>query len=332
MTRRLSTLRRRLPHFARCFWRDATDPLRYAAETEDVHGTRLGRYYFLFDEGELKRGGSRDFYFDAQGIPVVPTQIQVEPPRMHYCPVAIGQYALAIFHGWLSSAREDDRRRFLRLADWFVEHQAEDGCWYVHADVVIYRLRAPWPSAMAQGRGLSVLARAWQDTGEERYIKAARRALDAFTRPLDQGGVTGSHEGLITYEEYPAQPPPHVLNGSIFALFGLWDMARVLPGDGRAATLFERGAATVEALLPQYDTGWWSLCDLYHLKAGFPRNPCTAHYHDIHIKQLKVLHAITGRESFATVAQRWAAYQQAARARLRAYAGKAVVIARRQFA
>jgi hypothetical protein len=34
----------------------------------------------------------------------------------------------AIFHTWLRSAREDDRRRFLRLADWFVAHQAHDGC------------------------------------------------------------------------------------------------------------------------------------------------------------------------------------------------------------
>jgi heparosan-N-sulfate-glucuronate 5-epimerase len=329
MTRHLSALRR-LPYFARRFWRDATNPLRYAAETEDVHGARLGRYYLLFDEAELKRGGSRDFHFDDEGIPIVPTNVDVEPRRMHYCPVAIGQYALAIFHSWLRSAQEDDRRRFLRLADWFVEHQAKDGCWYVHTEVMVYRLRPPWPSAMAQSRGLSVLARAWQSTGVERYIEGARRALAAFARPLEQGGVAGTHDERITYEEYPAQPPPHVLNGSIFALFGLWDMARVLPGDGHAAALFERGAATVETLLPRYDTGWWSLHDLYHLHAGTPRNPCTAHYHDIHIKQLTVLHAITGREPFAAVARRWAAYQQGTTGRVRAYAGKARLIARRR--
>ena len=70
------------------------------------------------------------------------------------------------------------------------------------------------------------------------------------------------------------------------------------------------GAATVEALLPLYDTGWWSLYDLYHLEATGPRNPCTAHYHDIHVKQLTVMHAITGRAAFRAFAGRWAAYQE----------------------
>jgi hypothetical protein len=123
-----------------------------------------------------------------------------------------------------------------------------------------------------------------------------------------------------------------VLNGMIFALFGLWDLARAQPDDARAARLFERGAAAVEALLPRYDTGWWSLYDLYHLEAASPRNPCTAHYHDIHVKQLAIMHAITGREPFGAFARRWAAYWNSSRGRLRAYAEKGAFIARRKLA
>jgi hypothetical protein len=327
----LSALRR-LPFFACKFLRDALHPLRYASNTDDVHGARLGRYYLVFDEEELKRGGSQDFHFDAQGIPVIPSYIDVEPRRLHYYPIAIGQYALAIFHTWLGSERQDDRRRFLRLADWFVEHQAEDGCWYADTDVPLYGLRAPWPSAMAQGRGLSVLTRAWQCTSDARYIESAGSALAAFSAPLERGGITDTYKGWITYEEYPAQPAPHVLNGMIFALFGLWDLVRAEPEDPRAAAIFERGAATVEALLPLYDSGWWSLYDLYHLEAASPRNPCTAHYHDIHIKQLRVMHAITGRDTFDGFARRWAAYEAGPGGRLRAYAGKAAFIAQRKLA
>jgi heparosan-N-sulfate-glucuronate 5-epimerase len=327
----LSALRR-LPFFARKFLRDFSDPLRYASNTEDVHDPRLGRYYLVFDEEELKRGGSQDFHFDAAGIPVIPSYIDVEPRRLHYYPIAIGQYALAIFHTWLGSGREQDQRRFLDLADWFVEHQAENGCWYADTDVPLYGLRAPWPSAMAQGRGLSVLARAWQCSSDARYIEGARRALATFSVPLERGGITDTCNGRITYEEYPAQPAPHVLNGMIFALFGLWDLVRAEPDDPRAAAFFERGAATVEALLPLYDTGWWSLYDLYHLEAASPRNPCTAHYHDIHIKQLMVMHAITGRDTFDDFARRWAAYENGVAGRLRAYAGKAAFVARRKLA
>jgi hypothetical protein len=329
MARRLSALRR-LPFFVRKFLRDLSNPLRYVGNIEDVHDARLGRYYLVFDEEELKRG--IDFHFDAEGIPVIATYVDVEPHQLHYYPITIGQYALAIFHTWLRSAREDDRRRFLRLADWFVEHQAPDGCWYAQTEVPIYRLRAPWPSAMAQGRGLSVLTRAWQCTSDEKYIASARRALAAFSVPVAQSGVTDTYDGRITYEEYPAQPAPHVLNGMIFALFGVWDLVRARPGGAQAAAIFERGAATVETLLPRYDTGWWSLYDLYHLEVATPRNPCTAHYHDIHIKQLTIMHAITGRDTFGAFARRWAAYQDDSQGRLRAYVEKAAFIARRKLA
>ena len=131
---------------------------------------------------------------------------------------------------------------------------------------------------MAQGRALSVLTRAWQCTAAAKYSESARRALAAFSVPIERGGITDTYDGRITYEEYPARPAPHVLNGMIFALFGVWDVVRAQPDEGHAAEIFERGAATVEALLPRYDTGWWSLCDLYHLEAATPRNPCTAHY------------------------------------------------------
>jgi hypothetical protein len=63
-----------------------------------------------------------------------------------------------------------------------------------------------------------------------------------------------------------------------------------------------------------------------------PRNPATAHYHDIHIKQLTVLHAITGRRPFEAFAHHWAAYQEGVVGRLRAYAEKAAFVARRKLA
>jgi hypothetical protein len=327
MARRLPAIRR-LPFFVRKLLRDFTNPLRYVSNTDDVHSTRLGRYYLVFDEEELKR--SIEFHFDAEGVPTIPSYVDVEPRRLHYYPITIGQYALAVFHTWLGSSRQDDLRRFLRLADWLVAHQAENGCWYAHTDLPAYRMRAPWPSAMAQGRGLSVLTRAWQGTEDDKYIESARRALAAFSVPVKHGGITDTYDGRITYEEYPAQPAPHVLNGMIFALFGLWDLVRAQPGDRRAAAIFERGAAAVEALVPHYDTGWWSLYDLYHLEAATPRNPCTVHYHDIHIKQLRVMHAITGRDAFDALARRWAAYQEGMSGPLRAYVGKTAFVARRK--
>jgi hypothetical protein len=329
MARRLPALRR-LPFFVRKFLRDLANPTRYTINTDDVHDARLGRSYLVFDEEELKRRS--DFDLDADGIPVIPTYVDVEPYRTHYYPITIGHYALAVFHTWLRSSQDEDLERFLSLADWFVEHQSQDGCWYAKTDVPIYRLRAPWPSAMAQGRALSVLTRAWQCTSDEKYLESARRALAAFSVPVERGGITDAYDGQTTFEEYPAQPAPHVLNGMIFALFGLWDLVRAQPDDARPAELFKRGVASVETLLPLYDTGWWSLYDLYHLEASTPRNPCTVHYHDIHVKQLKIMHAITGRDAFGALARSWAGYQEGPWGRLRAHAEKAAFIARRKLA
>ena len=49
----------------------------------------------------------------------------------------------------------------------------------------------------------------------------------------------------------------------------------------------------------------------------------------IHIKQLTVMHAITGRDAFA-LARRWATFQEGMSGRLRAYAEKTAFIARRK--
>jgi len=329
MTTRVSTLRR-LPFFARKLLRDAVRPLFYPVETGDVHGPELGRYYLVFDEAALRGGGTHDFRFDDDGIPAVPTYIDVERPRLHYFPIAISQYALAIFHTWLRTGSEEDRTRFLKFAAWFVDHQAEDGCWYAEPDVPVYRLPGPWRSAMGQGRGISVLTRAWQLTGEARHLEGAVRALGAFETPIAEGGIVGACNGHATYEEYPAQPAPHVLNGMIFALFGVWDLVRAGPDDGRARAVFERGVASLEALLPLYDAGIWSLYDLYHLEIPGPRNACTAHYHDMHVKQLRALHAITGRTAFATFAERWSGYQRRPTGRLWAYGRKLDFIVRRR--
>ncbi|MEM7505009.1 MAG: hypothetical protein AAF417_23505, partial [Pseudomonadota bacterium] len=149
MASSLSVLRR-LPFFAGKFLRDLSNPVRYPSNIDDVQDSELGQYYLVFDEKELTK--SIDFRFDARGIPTIPTYVDVEPRQFHYYPITIGQYALAVFHTWLRSSVDEDKQRFLKLARWFVEHQAQDGCWYAQIDMPTYQLPAPWPSAMAQGR------------------------------------------------------------------------------------------------------------------------------------------------------------------------------------
>jgi hypothetical protein len=51
-----------------------SDPLRYAGNTDDVHGARLGRYYLVFDEEGLKRGIGFHFRRRGDPSPMIPCQ------------------------------------------------------------------------------------------------------------------------------------------------------------------------------------------------------------------------------------------------------------------
>ena len=71
-------------------------------------------YYFLFNEKELLSGGSQDFHFDEKGIPVIPTYVDVDEERMHYFPISIGQYGLAIYHTYLDTSSKKDKKKIFK--------------------------------------------------------------------------------------------------------------------------------------------------------------------------------------------------------------------------
>jgi heparosan-N-sulfate-glucuronate 5-epimerase len=107
----------------------------------------------------------------------------------------------------------------------------------------------------------------------------------------------------------PSRPPHHILNGHIFALFGLHDYARST-GDARASELFEKGVDAVRKRLPDYDLGIWSKYSLNpHSGWRDHWNVAAPIYQQVHVDQLRFLHAITGDSIFEKWAARWDAQQ-----------------------
>jgi heparosan-N-sulfate-glucuronate 5-epimerase len=87
-------------------------------------------------------------------------------------------------------------------------------------------LKAPWYSALAQGQGISVLVRAHKESSDARYLDSARAAFESFRRPITEGGIAFTDEsGDLWFEEYIVSPPRHILNGFIWALWGVYDYA-----------------------------------------------------------------------------------------------------------
>ena len=303
------------------YLRPASGPLAFWYETPESNDAAfqrgIGQYYMTFAGKAEYRGP-----FDLAGVPLLDYRGDI---GRQYNPIAIAQYGLACFNHVRHDSRQRWRDAYLRAANWLTANLVPNvhgvPVW-THAFDWPYRqtLVAPWYSGLAQGQGLSLLVRAATDTGQTRYADAADRAFRALTLEVAAGGViVTDSEGRVWIEEYIVDPPTHILNGFIWALWGVFDYM-TWRGDASARALFERCVDTLEGNLSRYDAGFWSL---YELNDDGPAMLASPYYHRLHIVQLRVLERMTGRACFGAVAKRWAAYRSRRVFRVRALAQKA---------
>lgn len=276
----------------------------------------LKKYYLLFED-DPKRLNRLIRSFDEQGVPLNGTYIDVAESRLHYYPISIGQYALAVYHSWLNTGNNEKRAHFLLIADWFMQHAILDerlgAYWLTDVPKPEYDVWEPWKSGFSQSRAISVLCRAYLETGNRAYLELAEKALLPFCFDISEGGVSvDRHKGQTFYEEYVAKWPTRVIDGHLFCLMGLYDMVRTAEGEGKelAQRLFDEG---VEGLLRQilsYDLGYWlrfNRCE----KPGYPvDDPCTLGYLRLVVRQLQILSDISGRKEIIVYANRFARYDK----------------------
>src|SRR4051812_24779437 len=167
-----------------------------------------------------------------------------------------------------------------------------------------YALEPPWVSAMAQGQAASLFLRLG-DQPELGY----RALRPLFEPPL----LSETPEGPVL-QEYPTRPAAHVLNGWIFALFGLYD-ASVFESSGRAEqarSAFECGATTLAARIGRYETlGGWSRYDLYPHRLTHVASPF---YHALHVELLVALARLAPDRRIEAAAERFGAVSSWAKA------------------
>jgi hypothetical protein len=176
-------------------------------------------------------------------------------------------------------------------------------------------LKAPWYSALAQGQGISLLLRAYQTTGFSNYFDAAGLAFNSFLKSSDQGGITFTDDdGDLWFEEYVVSPPTHILNGFIWATWGIYDYF-LATKNTMAKDLFDKAVHTLEANIDHYDLGFWSLYEQSGTRLPMVASPF---YHRLHVVQLRVMHLLTGNKIFADYAERWQNYSTSRSKRTRA--------------
>ena len=290
---------------------------------DDFHSQRLGRYYYSFFPSYMQPE-THPPQVDEDGIPVndYTRKLLIRGVTGRtYSPLTVSHWALGAYDDWLCTGERKHHELFLRRADWLVENQVRKdgaGWWYYGVPWGMpYNVKPPWASAMAQGFALSALMRAYQQTSRVAYRQAAQYALKSFDVSVDEGGITSRDElGNVFYEEVPSQPPHHILNGHVFALFGLHDYHRST-GDSHASELFEMGVAAVRNRLPDYDVGFWSKYSL-NPSPGWRShwNIAAPIYQQVHVDLLRFLRVITGDQVFDRWAARWEAQQRTAAGRL----------------
>ena len=93
--------------------------------------------------------------------------------------------------------------------------------------------------------------------------------------------------------------PSHVLNGHMWALFGIWDYFRVTK-DVTAKRMFEDGMLALTKELPKYDLGYWSVYSQDNRVDMVGGN-----YQAFIIEQLRVLQSISSNPSLSSYIKRW---------------------------
>lgn len=294
------------------FWHETPE------ENSDAVIDALGPYYMSFRQKAEYPGP-----FDRDGIPLLDYRGTI---GQQYNPIAIAQYGLANYNQWKRTGDEQRRVRFMTVADWLVANlEINPGGLHVwnHKFDWEYRskLVAPWYSALAQGQGISVLVRAHESTGDAHYLNAAQRALVPMKRTVEQGGVQFiDREGNTWLEEYIVDPPTHILNGFLWALWGVHDFW-LATHEPSAKELMRACLRTLARNVDSYDAGYWSL---YEHSGTRMKMLASNFYHKLHIVQLRVTAKISGQDIFAKTADRWESYLRRGLNRKRALAYKSV--------
>jgi len=265
---------------------------------------RLGQYYMTFTDKTLYPGP-----FDQGGVPLLNYHGRV---GKQYNPIAIAQYGLGHYNLYKKNNSQKNLEIVIKQADWLVNNleKNKQGVWvWLHHFDWEYRdkLKAPWYSALAQGNGISLLARVYQETKNERYLATAREAFQSFSRTVNAGGVLYlDRNGDAWLEEAVVEPPTHILNGFLWTLFGVWDYWLLTKDEG-AKNLFDQCVKTLKNNLKNFDVSLWSL---YEQSGTKMKMLASSFYHNLHIVQLKILYKITNEPIFKEFAEKWEKYKR----------------------
>ncbi len=248
---------------------------------------------------------------DDSGVRVQPWEGQ---PDGVFHPVGLAMYALDQLESYRVTGDRAHLDRAVVNAEALLAGASADesgAMWFgypfehrLHRDDAL-AMSPPWFSGMAQGQALSLLVRLHEETGEARWAQAAHATFTSFAGDQTRGEPhfrLAAANGCLWFEEYVDDdiPPTHVVNGHLYAVFGLYDYA-VAFTDPPAVELFDAGATTIRESFDSFRVpGRSSLYCAADYCAHTRWKP--PNYHRGVVAQLEILAGMTDDPEFARMA------------------------------
>lgn len=210
--------------------------------------------------------------------------LTIENNKTVYFPVGVFQYGLGAYDLYLKTKEEKYLKKFKQCAEWAIAKQKSNGAW---SNFFYIYPKHPY-GAMCQGEGASLLIRAYKQFEDPMFYDGAIKAIDFMLLPVEDGGTSQYFKDKLILLEYTHLPA--VMNGWIFALFGLFDIT-LASKDYKYLEALKQTIDTLENSLSSFDNGYWSMYDQDSIISS-------PFYHRLHIAQLDALYQITQNESF----------------------------------
>ena len=283
----------------------------FVRQSLDVDRLPVGRH--------VASGAVRGYYIDFREKTTEATW----PPEWFPWPgfhrfMGISQWGLGCYERYLSEEGEEWLAAALAAGQFIADAQEPTGAWPEPKPPHTFKLEAPWLSAMAQGQCSSLLTRLSLEMGSEELAASAVRGL----APLRIGPTAAAWRRRWTAarSSRSIRRSPRALSSTAPSSPRGAPRRRGRLADDDARSFFDAVVETLARTIGRWDTGYWSLYDLFPHRV---RNVASPFYHALHARQLDALADMSGRPQLAVVAERFRAYAGSRRNRARALVEKA---------
>lgn len=237
------------------------------------------------------------YYLDMKGKGVYPGEMDKGVPVFYlngihrtFFPITVLNYGLGLLNRLHDG--ENVKHELQQVLDFILKNQSQDGAWRFDVpEGVEHEMAGGKVSGMTQGLAISFLVRC-QRVGLLSKEDCLNIILPAKNLMLSSLCVNQT-DGEPFIEEFSV-PGKSILNGSMFALFGLFDYEEFTGERGE----FSRFENALRRLLPRFGFGIWSY---YDRKGSF----CSRFYQQLHVDLLQVFYQLTQNTTYLHYRNRW---------------------------